>query len=270
MTSSGNGTRASSDVDRTPILRIESVTKRFGGLTALENVSFGVPPRSLFGLIGPNGSGKTTLFNVIGGQLRPDDGRVHFSGQDLTGLAPENVAKSGIGRTFQIPRLFASLSVWENVLIATHLRGGVGMARSAIRVPPISREEAKLETVAEDILEFSGLADVTDKRASDLSSGHTRLLELARALAVDPRLVMLDEPAAGLSRSDADVLADRVRALRDRGITVLLVEHNMNFVMGLCERLVVLSDGLKLAEGTPDEIRSDASVINAYLGRGRS
>ena len=246
---------------------LSGVTKHFDGLTALDQVSFEVPRGSLFGLIGPNGSGKTTLFNVVGGQLSPDGGRVMFEGRDVTHATPEQIAELGISRTFQIPRLFKRLTVRQNVLAATHLRGTAGTVRCMFRIPSIRHEEQAVAEITDEILEFAGLAAVADKPAAELSSGQARLLEISRALAVAPRLLMLDEPAAGLSHSEIDVLIEKIRSLRERGITVLLVEHNMSFVMTLCERLVVLSEGVKIGEGTPSEIRADARVIDAYLGR---
>jgi branched-chain amino acid transport system ATP-binding protein len=249
------------------ILSLRAVTKRFGGLTALREVSFDVPAESVFGVIGPNGSGKTTLFNVVGGQLRPEGGRVLFAGHDVTGLPPERIARDGIGRTFQTPKLFTGLTVWGNVLVATHNRGKAGIVRSALRIPPIRHEERALAEIAREVLDFTGLTAVAGRRAGELTSGQMRLLEVARALAAGPRLVMLDEPAAGLTTAEVDVLAAKVASLPDRGITVLLIEHNMSFVMGLCERIVVLSDGTKLAEGTAGEVRADAGVVDAYLGR---
>ncbi|MDO8308897.1 MAG: ABC transporter ATP-binding protein [Actinomycetota bacterium] len=247
-------------------LEVVSITKRFGSVTALSDVSMSVGIGEIHGLIGPNGSGKTTLFNLICGQDQPTSGSVNLFGTKSTGRPPETIAEMGIARTFQIPRSFADLTVRDNVRAAAHMHGSVGLVRGMVRLPPTRREERLVSDFANDVLAFVGIEHLAEKRAATLASGHARLLEISRALATRARLVLMDEPAAGLSHYEMERVADLVRDLQRRGISILVVEHNMNFVMSLCDRVSVLFNGTLLAVGTPSEVRADSRVINAYLG----
>ncbi|HEY8369763.1 MAG TPA: ABC transporter ATP-binding protein [Thermodesulfobacteriota bacterium] len=233
-----------------PILEVRDVRKRFGGLEALAGPSFDVPEGAIVGLIGPNGSGKSTLFDCITGTQRLDGGEVRFAGRRISGLAPYQIARRGVGRTFQLGRLFGRLSVLENLL--------------AVRGP---LEGRRAEARAHELIELVGLTRVTHELAANLSYGQSKLLEFIRALMLDPILVLLDEPAAGVNPTLLERIVGYVRGLRDRGVTVLVVEHNMGFIMGLCDQVVVLDHGEKIAEGPPQEIREDERVIEAYFGR---
>lgn len=252
---------------QTPALVVDKVTKRFGGLLALDAVSLSLHRGQIHGLIGPNGSGKSTLFNVVCGQEKLDAGSVRLKGIDVTSAPPERVAQLGIARTFQIPRAFRGLSVRENVLTAAHLRGSVGILRGMFRLPSPRQEEARLDAVVDDVLDFVGLRSLAHRPAGSLSSGHARLLEVCRALATDPCILLMDEPAAGLSLVEADRVAQIIQELQSRQIAVLVVEHNMHFVMPLCDTVTVLVSGRKLAEGLPAAIRRNRDVADAYLGR---
>ena len=248
------------------LLSVENVTKRFGGLTANEAISFTVPERTVFAVIGPNGAGKTTLFNAISGFFPPTEGRIAFDGADITGLPQRKIAARGLVRTYQLVQLFKDLTVAENVQVGFHLvtRGAIGAA--LLRPRWMREQEARIRAEANDLLAFVGLAAQADMRADTLPYGRQRLLEVARALAARPRLLLLDEPAAGLNPDETQALADTILRIRDRGVTVLLIEHDMSLVMRIAQHIVVLDFGRKIAEGTPDQIKQHPDVIAAYLG----
>ena len=247
-------------------VQLHEISKIFGGLIAINELSFSVEQGSVVGLIGPNGAGKTTVFNCITGNYKPEHGRITFGGQDITGKRPHNIVEMGIARTFQSIRLFGKLPALENVLAGRHCRLKSGFLSSMLHTPWQRREEkAAVERCMEE-LEFVGLADHYAEAASSLSYGNQRLLEIARALASDPRLLILDEPAGGMNDQETVALVDTIAAIRDRGITVLLIEHDMRLVMQICEHLVVLENGTLIAQGTPDHVRNHPAVIEAYLG----
>lgn len=248
------------------ILRVENLTKNFGGVLALSDLTFEVEPGKVFGIIGPNGSGKTTFFNLATGFLRPDRGRILFDGKDMTRLPSHRIASSGIVRTYQSTSLFDKLSVAENVRIGTHTRtcSGVLDAIFSRRKTKQDREYAG-KRVAE-LLAFTGLAHEEGERAESLSYGDQRRLEIAIALATDPKLLLLDEPAAGMNQAESEALADLVRELRSKDITVLIVEHNMKLMMKLCDRILVLDHGVRLVEDVPENIIKNPEVIKVYFG----
>jgi branched-chain amino acid transport system ATP-binding protein len=251
-----------------PILKVANLTKRFGGLSAVSDLSFEVERGQIMGLIGPNGAGKTTAFNAITGLYPPTSGDVHFNGQNVTGMRPHQLARHGLARTFQLTTVFPGLTVLENVVIASHLHAqSYGFVGSVFRTRASRRGRRDLEHSAEEVLELVGIVDSRNKLAGELPHGHLRLLEIASALATRPRLLMLDEPATGMNVSEADATMHLIRNIREKmQLTILLVEHDMKVVMGVCERILVISFGAKLAEGTPAEICADESVIEAYLG----
>ena len=247
------------------LLACEGVGKRFGGVRALEDVSFAIRRGEIYGLIGPNGAGKTTLFNLLTGIYAPDTGRFTFDGAGLNGLKPHQVTLRGIARTFQNIRLFANLSALENVMIGRHARTRAGVIGAVLRNRATRDEEERIAARAMELLTFVGIAARADDAAGSLPYGDQRL-EIARALATDPKLIALDEPAAGMNATESRALARLVRNVRELGITVLLIEHDKKLVMSLCDRLLVLDHGERIIEGAPVEVQSDARVIDAYLG----
>jgi branched-chain amino acid transport system ATP-binding protein len=252
-------------VSPTLLLETHGLTRHFGGLAAVNHVDLTVQEGEIVGLIGPNGAGKTTFFNLLSGFIRPTAGTIRFDGQDLTRLRPHQVVKRGLVRTFQLTTLFQEMTALENVLLGLHLysRTGLGQVLFSRRMFPPD-EVAR----SREVLEFTGLASHADQLAKNLPHGHQRVLGIAMALAARPRLLLLDEPVTGMNLEESGRVMALVKTIRDRGMTILLVEHNMKAVMGTCERIVVLNFGQTLAEGTPAEVSTNAKVIEAYLGAG--
>jgi branched-chain amino acid transport system ATP-binding protein len=248
------------------ILEIKGVTKRFGGLTAVNNVSFDVNEREILSVIGPNGAGKSTLFKLIASFLRTSEGEVRFQGERISNRAPHTVARKGVVRTFQETTVFKNMTVRENVIIAHHLRSRASLAGFFLGTAIARSDEAKFGESADEIVNFLGLSDISGELASNLPQGHLRALGIAIGLATDPKVLLLDEPFAGMNHDETMHAVELVRRVRDRGVTLLLVEHDMSAVMKISDRIVVLNFGEMIAEGAPEEIQSNERVIEAYLG----
>lgn len=250
------------------LLSARKISKRFGGLQALSSVSLELAPGSITGLIGPNGAGKTTFFNVLTGLYRPDEGQIEFKGQALPQGVPHEVAKLGLARTFQNIRLFSNMSVLENVMVGCHLRTRSGVLGALLRSPAHQREEQSIREQSQHWLRFVGLEHAAHRVAGTLSYGDQRRLEIARALATQPQLLALDEPAAGMNATERVALGQLIRQIGESGVAILLIEHDVRWVMQLCQQVMVLDYGQAIAYGTPQAVVKDPKVIEAYLGRG--
>jgi ABC-type branched-subunit amino acid transport system ATPase component len=250
------------------MLRVAGITQRFGGLTALNDVSLTFRKGEITGVIGPNGAGKTTLFNIVTGIYRPTSGTVHLEERNISGLPPEKLAPLGLVRTFQNIELFGRMTVLENVMVGLHTRSRSGLIGSCLKLPGHLREENFVREKAFEWLDYVGITELSGVQAQNLPFGKGRLLEIARAMAVGPRIILMDEPAAGLNSRETVELALLIKKVRDDGVTVVLVEHDMELVMDVCDYIYVLNLGSRLAEGTPREIQENPQVIAAYLGEG--
>jgi len=250
------------------LLEVEDISRRFGGLVALSGVTFGVAPGLIKAIIGPNGAGKTTLFNIISGLIKSETGRITFKDKRISGLKPYQIAWTGIARTFQNPTLFMQMTVLENVMVGRHARTHSEFAGCCLRLPGQLREERAIREAAMAHIAFVGLERLATAAAGSLAFGQRRMVELARAVATEPDLLLLDEPASGLNTKETADLGDLIRKIRDKGITVLLVEHDMSLVMDISDDILVLHNGTPIAEGPPAVIQNDQKVISVYLGKG--
>ena len=248
------------------LLTISNITQKFGGLTALSNVNMHVDRGEIVGIIGPNGSGKTTMFNIITGIYDPTEGKIDFKGMDITGMEPHLITQKGIARTFQNIRLESKMTSLDNVIVGMHSRTKSNLVDAILHTPRKNKEEKECEEKALEILKLVGLYDVRYELSSSLSYGYQRKLEIARALATEPDILLLDEPAAGMNEQETDELLHIIKKIKDLNKTIILIDHDMKFVMNICERLYVLNYGMLIAEGIPDHVSKNADVIDAYLG----
>ena len=255
------------ETDNQPMLAVKQITRRFGGLVAVNEVSFDVHNQEIFGLIGPNGAGKTTLFNLITGLIEPSSGQIFAQAQLISHLKPHQIAAKGIARTFQNIRLFGELSALENVIVGRHLHTKSNFVTGILGLPQANQAEKQAKQKAQELIELVGLGDRVSEKAKNLSYGDQRRLEIARALALEPSILLLDEPAAGMNPNEKQVLSEFIRDLRTQfNLTIILIEHHVPLVMGLCDRIAVLNFGKLIALGQPEIVRNDSAVIEAYLG----
>ena len=252
------------------MLTVENLAKEFDGLTAVNNLNFTVEPNTISGLIGPNGAGKTTTFNMIAGHLKPSSGKIYFDGKEITNLRPHQTFQLGIVRTFQIPRPFSGMTVLENLTMVPRNQIGEKIWNNWLRNNAVAREEQQIREKANGLLEFLNLSDLQNEYSGNLSGGQLKLLELGRALMSDPKVILLDEPAAGVNPTLLEEIIDRIRDIHSQGVTFLIIEHNMELVMRLCSSILVMAEGDILMRGAPEEIRSDPRLIDAFLGGGTS
>ncbi|MBB6453710.1 branched-chain amino acid transport system ATP-binding protein [Salirhabdus euzebyi] len=251
------------------LLEVKGLTKRFGGLVAVNQVGFSVEEGKITALIGPNGAGKTTLFNCISGFYQPNEGEVLLNNSNIIGQPAHKILQKGLARTFQLVRNFEGMTILENIMTAAHVHSGQNFLNSLLFLPSVKKSEKELKEKANDILKFLNLAHVADKYPNEISYGQKRLVEIGKVLATDAKLLLMDEPAAGLNDSETRTLVDTMREIQKTGKSILIVEHNMKFIMELVQKIVVLDFGQKIAEGTPEEIRNNEKVIKAYLGGGK-
>ncbi len=252
------------------MLTVENLAKEFDGLTAVNDLNFTVEPNTISGLIGPNGAGKTTTFNMIAGHLKPSGGKIYFDGKEITNLRPHQTFQLGIVRTFQIPRPFSGMTVLENLTMVPRNQIGEKIWNNWLRNNAVEREEQQIREKANGLLEFLNLSDLQNEYSGNLSGGQLKLLELGRALMSDPKMILLDEPAAGVNPTLLEEIIDRIRDIHSQGVTFLIIEHNMELVMRLCSSILVMAEGDILMRGGPEKVRSDPRLIDAFLGGGTS